>query len=146
MKYIHYLVCFCLLVPSAYSRDVFDANTGILTIPEVQIDNMVFTNVKITVGSVVEVGGSREHSDTAICTDNHLTTDAFSRINLNMSLAEVIQLIGCKNTDQEMILSTWLRWGVADDSRRIDVYFDDTGRVTLFGTTGFYKDSLGIDH
>ncbi len=51
------LVLLCL--PAAAGADTFDLATGRLTLSSIQVGNTIYTDVVVTVGAVISVGGSR---------------------------------------------------------------------------------------
>lgn len=69
----------CLLMPAARAADSFDPATGILTIPLVVVGNTVYTNVRITVGVVLGIGGGTAAS----------TVDSFNGITNQLTIPSV---------------------------------------------------------
>ena len=56
MKYLIRSILILLFSIQTYAADVYDAKTGILTIGTVSVGDVLYSNVKVTVGNILSVG------------------------------------------------------------------------------------------
>ena len=57
-KFLIKLIFYFLFIFKAFSADIYNSSNQQLTIPTVNVNETIYTNVVVTVGSVVSVGGS----------------------------------------------------------------------------------------
>lgn len=133
--------------------DSYDPASNRLTIDSVQLGNTVYTNVVVTVGNVLSVGGSHAASSpvTATCTPTNFTTAKFNAIALGMTLDQVSQVMGCVNnpamTQRSTSYVAYAWTGGVGSNALIMVFFDVNGSaVTPIGNVpgGAFKQSSGF--
>ena len=56
MKYLLRSILILLFSIQTHAADVYDAKTGILTIGTVSVGDILYSNVKVTVGNILSVG------------------------------------------------------------------------------------------
>lgn len=115
----------------------YNPSTNHLTIDEIIIGDTKYTNVVITVGDIISVGGAfKMEVPSEYCSSQNFRINLFDDIKPGMSLNEVEKIIGCKNNADEitrtgdLIIHQWLyQEGV--NIKIFHIYFDRlTARVT----------------
>lgn len=114
--------------------DTYDPAANRLTVDSVQVGDTVYTNVVITVGTIHSVGGSYPANTpvTETCSLSNFTKAKFDAIAVGMPLAQVSQVMGCKNTPSSTqrgsnyVVYVWKAVGTMT---YIMVWFDVDGAV-----------------
>jgi hypothetical protein len=92
MKFINALLALSFLAFSTPNHaDSYDPVTNLLTINSIQVGNTLYSNVVVTVGSIISIGSATPVG----CTASNITRTALNAITVGMSLEQVNQVIGC---------------------------------------------------
>lgn len=138
-KFFTYLTL-VLATSNAMAADVFNPATNVLTLDSVVVGGTVYSNVAVKINSfeIQSVGSSAPYTPvSATCSASNFTAAKYDAITLGMTLEQVFQVIGCKNTPSlTTVFGTnivGLGWAWTDpvsfQMRAINVWFDATGSI-----------------
>ncbi|MFA6312658.1 MAG: hypothetical protein WC681_14345 [Sterolibacterium sp.] len=83
----------------ATATNVYDAATNRLTVDAITLGNTTYTNVVVTVGSVISVGGSGPAVPvTNTCLASNFTATSYVAITAGMTVSQINQVMGCAYT------------------------------------------------
>lgn len=130
--------------------DTYNAANGQLLLPTITVGGVAYTNVIVTIGSIISVNAPPPAPVAATCTPANFTLAALNAITVGMTLAQVNQVIGCANfsamTARQVnyVLYGWAATGLGG-GQLIQVYFDASGTIVtqLAGLT-YFKSSQGF--
>lgn len=142
------LLAFFGVAPLVFATNTYDYAKNQLTIDSLTLGDTTYTNVVVTVGSVVKVGGSSPAVVPVTCTASNINAASFNAIQVGMTYEQVTAAIGCKNdvsltTRSSTYVQYWWTLYPGSISTGIRVFFDGAGAiVTPFA--GTIKSSFGI--
>lgn len=153
-KYITLLFVFIASTATCFADggDTYNSSNGQVLFPSITVGNTIYTNVIITVGQILAVGGSSPVPTTsnttvaATCNSSNFTTAKFNAITAGMTLLQVEQTIGCLYSPyltQRTVSSVIYAWN--NGSPMIVVWFDANGAIaTPIGAGAPVKSSSGF--
>lgn len=141
------LVCvvLALFMNNAFATS-YDVNTNKLSIDAITIGDTTYTNVVVTVGSVISVGGASKNTVSNQCLDKNFTSSVYGSIIIGMTLDQVTQIVGCKNNPTGTFRSgnfIYYYWNTSLNQKSLTVIFNSTSMLVALDGADF-KFSMGF--
>jgi len=134
------------LIPNAHAISTFNPQNNVLTLDNVVVGGTQYNNVTLVLGNYYVLGVESSQAwvpDT--CTSDNLTNVKYNAIGLNMPLAQVNQILGCKYDpaltyrSSLAIVYTWHAGNAI-----LNVFFDTSGLFSKDIGGGVFKQAQGF--